>query len=95
MWHLSSISTTKSSRGGGGGGDILFLHRQKGIVLYFRYKQDEYAIYGRFNQTLFQSSNNIFEIQIANYIVKSEIQNNKAHHKFIRKFLELKNESLN
>ena len=69
--------------------------RQKGIVLYFRYKQDEYAIYGRFNQTLFQSSNNIFEIQIANYIVKSEIQNNKAHHKFIRKFLELKNESLN
>tara|TARA_Y100001954_G_scaffold45328_1_gene47200 strand:- start:536 stop:946 length:411 start_codon:yes stop_codon:yes gene_type:complete len=69
--------------------------RQKGIVLYFRYKQDEYAIYGRFNQTLFQSSNNIFEIQIANYIVKSEIQNNKAHHKFVRKFLELKNESLN
>ena len=69
--------------------------RQKGIVLYFRYKQDEYAIYGRFNQTLFQSSNNIFEIQIANYIVKSEIQNNKAHHKFIRKFLELKNKSLN
>ena len=69
--------------------------RQKGIVLYFRYKQDEYAIYGRFNQTLFQSSNNIFEIQIANYFVKSEIQNNKAHHKFIRKFLELKNESLN
>ena len=69
--------------------------RQKGIVLYFRYKQDEYAIYGRFNQTLFQSSNNIFEIQIANYIVKSEIQNNKAHRKFVRKFLELKNESLN
>ena len=69
--------------------------RQKGIVMYFRYKQDEYAIYGRFNQTFFQSSNNIFEIQIANYIVKSEIQNNIAHHKFIRKFLELKNESQN
>ena len=68
--------------------------RQKGIVLYFRYKQDEYAIYGRFNQTLFQSSNNIFEIQIGNFIVKSEIQNKIAHHKFIRKFLELKNESL-
>ena len=68
--------------------------RQKGIVLYFRYKQDEYAIYGRFNQTLFQSSNSIFEIQIGNYIIKSEIQNKIAHHKFIMKFLELKNESL-
>lgn len=78
--------------------DLIYFNlelRPKGIVLYFRYKQDEYAIYGRFNQTFFQSSNNIFEIQIANYIVKSEIQNNIAHHKFIRKFLELKNESQN
>ena len=69
--------------------------RQKGIVLYFRYKQDEYAIFGRFNQTVFQSSNNIFEIQIGNEIVKSEIQDKKAHQKFITKFLELKNENLN
>lgn len=69
--------------------------RQKGIVIYFRYKQDEYAIYGRFNQTLYQSSNNIFEIQIGNYIVKSEIQNKIAHHRFIGKLLELKNEKLN
>ena len=69
--------------------------RQKGVVLYFRFKQDEYAIYGRFNQTVFQSSNNIFEIQIGNDIVKSEIQYAKGHQKFIRKFLELKNENLN
>ena len=69
--------------------------RQKGIVLYFRYKQDEYAIFGRFNQTVFQSSNNILEIQIGNDIVKSEIQDKKAHQKFIMKFLELKNENLN
>ena len=69
--------------------------RQKGIVLYFRYKQDEYAIFGRFNQTVFQSSNNILEIQIGNDIVKSEIQDKKAHQKFITKFLELKNENLN
>tara|TARA_Y100000991_G_scaffold206970_1_gene184580 strand:- start:462 stop:893 length:432 start_codon:yes stop_codon:yes gene_type:complete len=78
--------------------DLIYFNlelRQEGIVLYFRYKQDEYAIYGRFNQTLFQSSNNIFEIQIGNYIIKSEIQNNIAHHKFIGKFWELKNENLN
>ena len=78
--------------------DLIYFNlelRQEGIVLYFRYKQDEYAIYGRFNQTLFQSSNNIFEIQIGNYIIKSEIQNNIAHHKFIGKFWELKNESPN
>lgn len=78
--------------------DLIYFNlelRQKGIVLYFRYKQDEYAIYGRFNQTLFQSSNNVFEIQIGNYIVKSEIQNNIAHHKFIGKFWELKNECTN
>ena len=68
--------------------------RPKGIVLYFRFKQDEYAIYGRFNQTFLQSSNNIFEIQIGNYIIKSEIQNNISHHKFIGKLWELKNESL-
>ena len=78
--------------------DLIYFNlelRPKGIVLYFRYKQDEYAIYGRFNQTLLQSSNNIFEIQIGNYLVKSEIQNNISHHKFIGKFWELKNESLN
>ena len=69
--------------------------RPKGIVLYFRFKQDEYAIYGRFNQTFLQSSNNIFEIQIGNYIIKSEIQNNISHHKFIGKLWELKNENLN
>lgn len=69
--------------------------RPKGIVLYFRHRQDEYAIYGRFNQTLFQSSNNIFEIQIGNYIVKSEIQNNISHHKFIGKFWELKMKAQN
>ena len=77
--------------------DLIYFNlelRQEGIVLYFRYKQDEYAIYGRFNQTLFQSSSKIFEIQIGNYIVKSEIQNNIAHHKFIGKFWELKNENL-
>ena len=76
--------------------DLIYFNlelRPKGIVMYFRYKQDEYAIYGRFNQTLFQSSNNIFEIQIGNYIVKSEIQNNISHFKFIGKFWELKNES--
>ena len=77
--------------------DLIYFNlelRPKGIILYFRFKQDEYAIYGRFNQTLFQSSNNVFEIQIGNYIVKSEIQNNIAHHKFIGKFWELKNERL-
>ena len=76
--------------------DLIYFNlelRPKGIVLYFRYKQDEYAIYGRFNQTLFQSSNNIFEIQIGNYIIKSEIQNNISHYKFIGKFWELKNEN--
>jgi len=76
--------------------DLIYFNlelRPKGIVLYFRYKQDEYAIYGRFNQTLFQSSNNIFEIQIGNYIIKSEIQNNISHYKFIGKLWELKNEN--
>ena len=78
--------------------DLIYFNlelRPKGVVLYFRHRQDEYAIYGRFNQTLFQSSNNIFEIQIGNYIVKSEIQNSISHHKFIGKFWELKNESPN
>ena len=65
--------------------------KKKGIVLYFRFKQDEYAIYGRFNQTVFQSSNNIFDIQIGNDRLKLQIQNTKAHQKFITKFLQLKN----
>ena len=64
--------------------------RQKGVLLYFRYNQDDYAICGRFNQTVFQSSNNIFDIQIGNDSVKAEIQHTNAHQKFIAKFLELK-----
>tara|TARA_A100001015_G_C14403720_1_gene486475 strand:- start:77 stop:475 length:399 start_codon:yes stop_codon:yes gene_type:complete len=65
--------------------------KKKGIVLYFRFKQDEYAIFGRFNQTVFQSSNNIFDIQIGNDRLKLQIQNTKAHQKFITKFFQLKN----
>ena len=68
--------------------------RNKGIVLYFRFKQDEYAICGRYNQTVFQSSNNIFEIQIGNDRVKTEIIHPKSHQKFISKFLKLKNENM-
>ena len=68
--------------------------RNKGIVLYFRFKQDEYAICGRYNQTVFQSSNNIFEIQIGNDRVKTEIIHPKTHQKFISKFLKLKNENM-
>ena len=69
--------------------------RKKGVVLYFRFKQDEYAICGRYNQTVFQSSDNIFEIQIANDLIKAEIHHLKSHHKFIANFLKLKNESIN
>ena len=69
--------------------------RNKGVILYFRFKQDEYAICGRYNQTVFQSSNNIFEIQIANDSIKTEIHHLKSHHKFIANFYKLKNESLN
>ena len=65
--------------------------RIKGIVLYFRFKQDEYAICGRFNQTVFQSSNNIFDIQIGNNRVTTEIQDTKAHQKFLKHFFTLKN----
>ena len=68
--------------------------RNKGVVLYFRFKQDEFAICGRYNQTVFQSSNNIFEIQIGNDRVKTEIINPKSHQKFISKFLKLKNENM-
>ena len=64
-------------------------------MLYFRLKQDEYAIYGRFNQTVFQSSNNIFDIKIGNDSVKAEIQHTNAHQKFVAKFLQLKNKNLN
>ena len=64
-------------------------------VFYFRYNQDDYAICGRFNQTVFQSSNNIFDIQIGNDSVKAEIQHTNAHQKFVAKFLQLKNENLN
>ena len=68
--------------------------RNKGVILYFRFKQDEYAICGRYNQTVFQSSNNIFEIQIGNDRVKTEIIHPKSHQKFISKFLKLKNENM-
>ena len=68
--------------------------RNKGVVLYFRFKQDEFAICGRYNQTVFQSSNNIFEIQIGNDRVKTEIIHPKSHQKFISKFLKLKNENM-
>ena len=68
--------------------------RKKGVVLYFRYIQDEYAICGRYNQTMFQSSNKLFDIQIENYLVKAQIENLKGHNKFMSNFFKLKNENI-
>ena len=68
--------------------------RKKGIVLYFRFIQDEYVICGRYNQTVFQSSNKLFDIQIENDLIKSQIENLKDHNKFMVNLFKLKNETI-
>lgn len=68
--------------------------RKKGLVMFFRFKNDQYAIFGRLNQITFQSSKNKFDIQIENELISLEILNSKKHKSFINNLTKIRSQNI-
>ncbi len=60
--------------------------KKRGIAMYFRIINEEYALVGRFNQVTFQTSEYNFELQINGIAVKTEIMNQKEHMIFLKTY---------
>tara|TARA_B100001093_G_C26739029_1_gene975800 strand:- start:571 stop:990 length:420 start_codon:yes stop_codon:yes gene_type:complete len=60
--------------------------KKRGLAMYFRIINEEYALVGRFNQVTFQTSEYNFELQINGIAVKTEIMNQKEHMIFLKTY---------
>lgn len=63
--------------------------RKKGIVVYFRFNHDEYAIATSFHQLTILKGQNLV-IQVNNHRLLLKISNNNQHLKFVRTLINQK-----
>ena len=68
--------------------------RTKGVAVYFRHKNEEYILMSRYNQISFLNNDGVLEVQIKDYTIKLKVVDSKGHKKFIRKFIESRNNSM-
>ena len=68
--------------------------RTKGVAVYFRHKNEEYILMSRYNQISFFNNDGVLEVQINNFTIKLKVVYSKGHKKFIRKFIESRNNSM-
>ena len=68
--------------------------RTKGAAVYFRHKNEEYILMSRYNQISFLNNDGVLEVQINDYTIKLKVVDSKGHKKFIRKFIESRNNSM-
>ena len=68
--------------------------RTKGVAVYFRHKNEEYILMSRYNQISFLNNDGVLEVQINDYTIKLKVVDRKGHKKFIRKFIESRNNSM-
>ena len=68
--------------------------RTKGVAVYFRHKNEEYILMSRYNRISFLNNDGVLEVQINDYTIKLKVVDSKGHKKFIRKFIESRNNSM-
>lgn len=65
--------------------------REKGIVFFFRYNNNEFVEACIYPKTTIQSNDNIFVIQTDKNLYKFDVTNTKNHLKFVKNFFNYKN----
>ena len=70
---------------------INFDLRDKGLVFYFRYNNNEYVEACIYPQITIQSNDDIFVVQTDKNLYKFDVLDNKRHLKFIKEFFNYKN----
>ena len=68
--------------------------RTKGVAVYFRHKNEEYILMSRYNQISFLNNDGVLEVQINDFTIILKVVDSKGHKKFIRKFIESRNNSM-
>ena len=66
--------------------------RKKGVAVFFRFKNEEFILFGRYNQCSFVSNDGILRLQLANHTLKLQYSNAANHQKFIRRYMKLRNQ---
>ena len=66
--------------------------RKKGIVIYFRYKNEEYQLACNYNQVSYISNDGKFDLQTDSHQLKLKVKDLKRHHLFIRNLIKCKAE---
>jgi hypothetical protein len=64
--------------------------RKKGLVIYFRYKNEEYQLACHFNQVSYLSNDGKFDLQTDSHQLKLKVKDLKRHHIFIRNWIKCK-----
>ena len=68
--------------------------RTKGVAVYFRHNNEEYILMSRYNRISFLNNDGVLEVQVNDYTIKLKVVDSKGHKKFIRKFIESRNNSM-
>ena len=73
----------------------VFELRKKGVAFFFRYKNEEFVIVSRYNQSGFISNDNLLDFQFSSNSLKLRYENIKSHKKFISRYYKMRNMYLN
>lgn len=66
--------------------------RKKGIVIYFRHKNEEYQLTCNYNHVSYISNDGKFDLQTDSHQLKLKVKDLKRHHLFIRNLIKCKAE---
>jgi hypothetical protein len=69
--------------------------RKKGVVIYFRYKNEEYQLACNYNQLTYISNDGKFDLQTESHHIKLKVKDLKRHHLFIRNLIKCKTSLMN
>ena len=69
--------------------------RKKGLVIYFRYKNEEYQLACNFNQVSYISNDGKLDLQTDSHQLKLKVKDLKRHHLFLRNLIKCKSECSN
>ena len=68
--------------------------RKKGVIIYFRYKNEEYQLACHFNQLSYLSNDGKFDLHTDSHQLKLKVKDLKRHHLFIRNLIKCKSNTV-
>ena len=67
--------------------------RKKGVAVFFRFKNEEFILFGRYNQCSFHPTMVFLKLQLDNHTLKLKYSNANSHQKFLSRYMQLRKQS--